>query len=92
MVFSQNPCCISAGLVPSSFHKNPSRAPTDPQGYHMFYLQYFGKGDESVKDSHTGAACNSNPIRIGIYVDMDIGEMVIFRQEIGQSPKFAQRF
>ena len=48
----------------------------------VYIMSMTGEGD--LKDSHTGGAGNSFPVRMGMYVDMDLGEIIYFNQEIGK--------
>jgi len=45
-------------------------------------------GSGGLKTSHTGGAGNSFPVRMGMYVDLDEGEIIYFNQEEGKKPRY----
>ena len=85
---SQAPCCIAAGPIPASRQKIKCWGTNENP--HMIYVMSMA-GSGGLKDSHTGGAGNHKPVRMGIYMDLDLGEVVYFNQEEGQKPRYGQK-
>ena len=48
-------------------------------------------GSTGIKVSSTVGSGNSTPVRMGMYFDMDAGEVTYFSQEIGKNPRYANK-
>ena len=48
-------------------------------------------GSDTIKRNHTGGAGNSKPVRMGMYIDMEAGEVVYFNQEVGKNPRYGEK-
>ena len=48
-------------------------------------------GSDKIKVCHTGGAGNSKPVRMGMYIDMEAGEVVYFNQEVGKNPRYGEK-
>lgn len=56
----------------------------------MIYVMAMA-GTAKIKVSHTGGGNNSKPVRMGIYFDMDAGEVVYFNKENNQPPRYGEK-
>ena len=48
-------------------------------------------GPSGIKVSNTGGGGNSKPVRMGIYFDMDAGEVVYFNKENNKPPRYGEK-
>ena len=83
---SSTMCCIALGLIPAS-RKKIKHWDTNRNPHMIFVGAMAGKG--GLKDGSAGRFgpdIGSN--RMGMFIDIDAGEVVYFNQEDGRQPKF----